>query len=314
MFKRKSKEAKETKRVLKKSPKKVKNELRFVNQRKMNAIFIGGLVGFVVLSVVAIASNLLRSSSSGTQTATVKSSVVYGTDNVDYRLQQFLDGYVSVYFTVSDDSETRKEQEEELNNYYDVVPTQKQSSDDVQPMSLVSARLQTIKDKVATYQVTYDTGKEDTSRVTVKFSIPYGETDDGYYVAGLPWIQAVDELKADDVDTDKTLDLTAADSYSDTESEKLDDFINLFFVNYTTSQKNLDLISNGLKAVTGVSFKSVDYVYYKEVDKAMMAYVQVIFDVAGATHSENFTLKLIQKNGDFYVSSLEHTIPYDYAD
>ncbi|MEX2803855.1 conjugal transfer protein [Streptococcus sp. H31] len=312
MFKRKSKEEKASKHFLKKQHKKSKNEMRLVSQRKMNAVFIGGLAGIVLLSLFVIVSNLVGSSDDSQES--VESSVVFGTDNVDYRLQQFLDGYVTAYFTVSDDYETRKEELETLNGYYDVIPTQNESSDDKQPTTLVSARLQTIKDNVAAYQITYDVGYEEMSRVTVKFSIPYGETDKGYYVAGLPWIEAVSDLKASDVDTDKALELSAADKFSDSESAKLDDFINLFFVNYTTSQKNLDLISNQLRAVTGVVFEKVEYVYYKETDNAMMAYVQVKFDIAGAKHNENFTLKLIQKDGDFYVDDLKHVIPADYAD
>ncbi len=143
MFKRKNKEEKSQKRFLKMLPKKAKNDMRLVSQRKLNAIFIAGLVGFVCLSVFAIASNLVGNSGNKTE-STKATAVIYGNDNVDYRLQQFLDGYVTAYFTVSDDSETRKGEMENLNSYYDVVPTESLSSEDSQPMAIVTARLQTI--------------------------------------------------------------------------------------------------------------------------------------------------------------------------
>lgn len=101
-----------------------------------------------------------------------------------------------------------------------------------------------------------------------------------------------------------------------TESEKkedLDSFLNLFFTNYTTNQENLDLLAKDISALENTTYKSLDYSYYKSDGKKVMAFAQVTFEIAGNTHSENFTLSLQPKDESYFVQSLKHTIPKNYT-
>ena len=95
--------------------------------------------------------------------------------------------------------------------------------------------------------------------------------------------------------------------------EKRDEFLTLFFTNYTSNQENLDLIADDLLALENTTFKSLDYSYYTKDGKTITAYAQVTFEIAGNTHSENFTLTLRKKDQSYYVQRLSHTISKDYA-
>ena len=90
--------------------------------------------------------------------------------------------------------------------------------------------------------------------------------------------------------------------------------MDLFFKNYTTSQKNLDLIADGVTTINGAIYKSTDWAYYKiHKDGSVDAYVQATFEIKGITHSENFSFKLAKKNDSYFVKELTHEIPADYA-
>ncbi|MEW6857892.1 conjugal transfer protein [Streptococcus iniae] len=115
--------------------------------------------------------------------------------------------------------------------------------------------------------------------------------------------------------SDKT-ELTFLDDTTTNEKtkKKLDNFIKLFFTNYTSNQENLDLLANNLLALENTTFKTLDYSYYQEKGKETMAYVQVTFEVAGNTHSENFTLTLKDKDKSYFVKNLKHTITTNYTE
>ena len=107
--------------------------------------------------------------------------------------------------------------------------------------------------------------------------------------------------------------LSATDRLSEDEHKKVDKFLTVFFTNYTTNQDNLNLIAKDVSVVANTTFKSIDYTYLKEDGGKLIATVQVTFEVGASTHSENFTLTLIQNNGTYFVDELAHTIPLNYA-
>ena len=240
-------------------------------------------------------------------------AVVETKKETDRKLEQFLDGYVSRYFTYNSQAGSSDDDVSKLNNYYGSVPDVKNQGQLKQEMSVVSARMLTAKDGIAVYRVIYDTKKDDKSqRVGIEFSIPYGEKDGKYYVAGLPWFSPVSDFKADGVEKDSMVSLIAKDDLEEGKRKKLISFLELFFKNYTTSQANLDLISKDIKSIGGATFKSLDYSYFKEKDGKILAYVQVTFEVAGTTHSENFSFELREDKDSYFVEKMEHTIPLDY--
>ena len=228
-------------------------------------------------------------------------------------MEQFLDGYVSRYFTYNSQNGSADEDVAKLNDYYGGVPDVKNQGQTKQDMNIVSARMLSAKDGIAVYRVVYDTKKDDKNqRVGIEFTIPYGVKDGKYYVSGLPWFSPVSDFKADGVDKENRVSLVANDEMEEGKRKKLVSFLELFFKNYTTSQANLDLISNGIKSIGGATFKSLDYTYFKEKDGKIYAYAQITLDVAGTTHSENFSFELRQDKDSYFVEKMDHTIPADF--
>lgn len=307
-------EEKKERRFLKKinQKQKIKSKLpKKINQRTANLIFWGGTMALVGLAVATVVVTFTRQVVPSKPVVQVveKSDKGYQADN---RLELFLNGYVSAYFNYSGEEALQKEEIEKLNSYYNVIPEVRSQGQMRQPTTLISSRVQEIKKNVAIYRVSYETGADKT-RITVNFSIPYGENKTGFYVSGLPYFEPVGSFKATDVDTKNVLNLTATDDVKDEEQEKLDNFIKLFFSNYTTSQDNLNAVAKDVKAISGAVFKTLDYAYYKKDGKKLIAYVQATIEIAGTTHSENFTFELEEKADSFFVTKLEHFIPIDYA-
>ena len=298
-------------KVLKKVGKKQKHQMRQISSRKMTTIFVTGLVGFGLLATTAIGLNVY-----GQLTGNQKPKVEKVTsDKVDYRLEQFLDGYVNAYFTYSMDNQAQKKQLDELNSYYNYVPSEQNQGQLRQETSLLSSYLQEIKDNVAVYEVVYKSGSGDSAEnIKVGFNVPFGGKDGKYYVSGLPWYSAVTNLKKSSSD-DKELVLSSQTTeLSNSDKKKLNDFMDLFFRNYTTCQKNLDSIADGVTTINGAIYKSTDWAYYKiHKDGSVEAYVQATFEIKGITHSENFSFKLAKKNDSYFVKELKHEIPADYA-
>lgn len=296
---------------LKKRPVKSKPEMKVLSQLKLNAIFLGGLIGLVALSALTIVIAFTKA----TQPVTVDKKdrlVLPAKEEVDNRLQLFLDSYVQTYFTVGIEADQVTKQKENLAGFYANPPEVKKEPLVEKPTALVTSRLQQVVDNLAVYRVTYEVGVEDKQRITVLFTIPYGGKDGQYYVAGLPYFQAVESFKAETGDDVPKLQLQAIDDLSLEEREELLKFLDLFFTNYTTSQDNLNIVARGVRSINGAVYKGVDYAYFKVTDKAIKAYVQASFEIAGITHVENFSLTLVQKEGSYFVEKLEHEIPADY--
>lgn len=308
---KKSKEEKPDKQgFLKKRPAKNKMVMKEISQLKMNAIFLGGFIGLIALSVATIFIAFTKT----VQPVTVDKAetiVLPPKEEVDNRLQLFLDSYVQTYFTVSLDTEQQVKQKELLNGFYAYIPEVKHEPTIEKVRTLVSSRLQRVEDNLAVYRVTYEVGEEK-QRVTVLFTIPYGGQDGKYYVSGLPYFQAVESFKTDDVSTINKLQLNATDDMSLEKREALTKFVDLFFTNYTTSQDNLDIVANNVRSINGAIYKGIDYVYFKEADKSIKAYVQASFEISGIVHVENFSLTLVDKEDSYFVEVLEHDIPFDY--
>ncbi|MCD0152684.1 conjugal transfer protein, partial [Streptococcus agalactiae] len=218
------------------------------------------------------------------------------------------------YFTLSDDSSTKSEQIEKLNGFYNVVPETKNQGQVRSTTELISAKILMIEKDIATYQVTYTTGKEkDKQEITTGFAVPFGEKDGAYFISGLPWYVRLTDTKATGFDSSDSVTLVDDTETNQKTKEKRDEFLTLFFTNYTSNQENLDLIADDLLSLENTTFKSLDYSYYTKDGKTITAYAQVTFEIAGNTHSENFTLTLRKKDQSYYVQRLSHTISKNYA-
>lgn len=296
---------------LKKPRKEKQVKMKQISQKKSNRIFLAGLSAFILFCGLTMFVSL-RTSSKMLDRLT-NSPVVESKKETDRKLEQFLDGFVSRYFTYNSHNGSSEDDVAKLNEYYGSIPEVKNQGQTKQEMSVVSARMLLAKDGVAVYRIVYDTKKDDKNqRVGIEFSIPYGEKDGKYYVAGLPWFSPVSDFKADGLGKETHLALLDNDEIGEGKRKKLVSFLELFFKNYTTSQANLDLISKDIKSIGGATFKSLDYTYFKEKDGKILAYAQITLDVAGTTHSENFSFELREDKDSYFVEKMEHTIPLDY--
>ncbi|OCM02413.1 conjugal transfer protein [Streptococcus agalactiae] len=242
------------------------------------------------------------------------SQVVTTSTDTDYRLTYYLNDFVAAYFSFSDKAEEQEAQIEKLNSFYDVEPEIKSQGQKRTPMSLVSARLLLLTENTATYQVTYKQKIGDKEEeITTGFNIPYATKNSSYYVSGLPWYSSLSDNQAKGFDKESALRLTASDNLPGKTHKKVKKFLNVFFTNYTTDQDNLDLVGKDLVVLENTTFKSLDYVYLTEDGDTITAYVQVTFEVAGNTRSENFALTLTPKGNSYYVTKVAHIIPKDYA-
>ncbi|WP_367783294.1 conjugal transfer protein [Streptococcus pluranimalium] len=300
------------KQWLKKSKPKNKHDMKIISQKRMNTYFIGGLVGIVSLSVLTIGIALLKTAKPTNNVAPKVAQTAVKTDEVDHRLEAFLTSFVTDYFNVPKDGALQDEQRDKLLAYYNFVPEIIKGSEVETQMTLLSSKLLRIKDKLATYRVTYEVG-EDKKKVTVLFGVPFGGSDGAYYVSGLPYYEAVKDYKAEEVPAKEELRLDQSDGVEEEDRTVMLEFLELFFKNYTTNQENLDLIANDVSTITGTTFNSIDWSYFKKDGKQIKAYVQANFTIAGVSHSENFTLTIVNKDDGFYVSKMEHRIPVDYA-
>ena len=297
-------------------PKLIKANAKTVNLAVMFGLalilFVGLLGGIRAMTLSNRVTNLEKSLLNTPKNTATTST----TTTIDNRLQYYLGEFVSYYFTIPEDTDGQELQAEKLLTFYVIEPDILSQGQTRTPSELEWSRLLQVKDNIATYEVHYkqkvkEGDKTVEKKLSTAFNIPYAKTDEGYYVSGLPWFSTLTNNQAGKVET--SLNLGNDDQIASKTKGKLDKFLELFFTNYTTDQDNLDLVADGVLVLENSTFKTLDFTYYKENLESIFAYVQVTFEVAGATHSENFTLTLSEKGKSYYVTQLEHTIPIDYS-
>ena len=301
-----------------------KPRLKTVTPRTMNFFVVGGVATLLFVGLVSSLRSITLSNHVLTLEKLMKEDKektlkpFVATTTTDYRLEYYLIDYVKGYFTLSSNADQAESQIKTLNHFYNFIPEVKSQGQVRNPSELLSARLIKIENGTATYQVRYkEIIKKDKDTIEQEietgFTIPFGEKNGRYYISALPWFSTIEQSQASDFKEDEKLNLSASDSLSEKTHESVEKFLKVFFTNYTTNQDNLNLIAKDVSILSHASFKSLDYVYLKEKGEKLIAYVQTSFEVAGSTHSENFTFTLIQKETSYYVEKLTHIIPLNYA-
>lgn len=203
-----------------KKPRKDKQlKIKKISQKKSNLIFLTGLSFFVLFGAFSMFVSL--STTAKMKARLSESPVVEARKETDRTLEQFLDSYVSRYFTYDSQAGSSDENISKLNDYYGSVPDVKNQGQTKQEMNLVSARMLSAKDGIAVYRVIYDTKNGDKSqRVGIEFSIPYGEKNGKYYVSGLSWFSPVSDFKADGVEKENHVSLVANDEMEEGKRKK----------------------------------------------------------------------------------------------
>ena len=299
-------------------------KLKTLTKKQVNLAVVGGiffllLIGFMgSIRAITLSNQVSSLKTSIENFEKEKSDTPSTTRQYDYRLQYYLNDFVYAYFTLSQENNKQTEQINHLNSFYGSLPDTKSQGQVRNPSEVIYSQLVTVTDKVATYRVKYKEWiKKDNNtekkEITTGFNIPFEEVNGKYRIAGLPWFSSLDSSQATPSSKDEQLTLSATDRLSEDEHKKVDKFLTVFFTNYTTNQDNLNLIAKDVSLVANTTFKSIDYTYLKEDGEKLIATVQVTFEVGASTHSENFTLTLIQNNGTYFVDELAHTIPLNYA-
>lgn len=291
---------------IRKPTKKEKKEIipRRYNQRLYNRIFLGGALTFVLLSAGAMATNIIRlNAKPQIESVNQKKQEV---TMIDYRLQNWSSNFVYYYFNFSSDGQEQSKQIEKLNSFY-VEPMEIRSQGQLrQPTELKTSKLVNVTDKVITYLVSYVViGGES---VVTEFNIPYQRIKGAYLVSDLPYFTPAVDSQAKDLPDNSRRKLEKVNELSDEDTKRFDEFMKLFFTNYTTSQENLDLVSENIKVLSNSELKTVDFTSYNKKKGKTIAYVQVTFATAGNTRSENFTLELEIDGTSILVSKMIHGI------
>ncbi|MFC5632038.1 MULTISPECIES: conjugal transfer protein [Streptococcus] len=274
------------------------------NQRLYNRIFLGGALTFVLLSAGAMATNIIRlNAKPQIESVNQKKQEV---TMIDYRLQNWSSNFVYYYFNFSSDGQEQSKQIEKLNSFY-VEPMEIRSQGQLrQPTELKTSKLVNVTDKVITYLVSYVViGGES---VVTEFNIPYQRIKGAYLVSDLPYFTPAVDSQAKDLPDNSRRKLEKVNELSDEDTKRFDEFMKLFFTNYTTSQENLDLVSENIKVLSNSELKTVDFTSYNKKKGKTIAYVQVTFATAGNTRSENFTLELEIDGTSILVSKMIHGI------
>ncbi|HEM6281330.1 TPA: conjugal transfer protein [Streptococcus suis] len=277
------------------------------NQKVYNRIFLGGLVGFVTLSSLAILSNVIKNVSSTQPVQVVESK----NEPEDYRLQNYMNNFVYYYFTLSSDPEEQSVQAEKLAAYYVEGLASRNQGQVKQPSSVKSYRLLNVTESTVTYLVSYTVTQkvgdtEQNKDLVTEFVIPYKKHDNKYYVSDFPYFLPVENSQLTDYKDSEKFSFES-DNMADNEAyQSLDEFIDLFFANYVSSQENLDLIAKGVKILPNTMFKTKDWSYVTENDGKYVVQTQVTFETAGVTRSEHFTLTISKSDDSFLVEKMEH--------
>ncbi|WP_161979367.1 conjugal transfer protein [Streptococcus sp. S784/96/1] len=277
---------------------------RRYNQRLYNRIFLGGALTFVLLSAGAMATNIIRlNAKPQIESVNQKKQEV---TMIDYRLQNWSSNFVYYYFNFSSDGQEQSKQIEKLNSFY-VEPMEIRSQGQLrQPTELKTSKLVNVTDKVITYLVSYVViGGES---VVTEFNIPYQRIKGAYLVSDLPYFTSAVDSQAKALPDNSRRKLEKVNELSDEDTKRFDEFMKLFFTNYTTSQENLDLVSENIKVLSNSELKTVDFTSYNKKKGKTIAYVQVTFATAGNTRSENFTLELEIDGTSILVSKMLHGI------
>lgn len=111
------KNTRKKRQFLKKIKKKEVYNMRLVSQKRLDAIFIGGLVGMVGLSALTMFTAFSQTMTPSQEPAKTK-VVAKQSLEIDNRLEQFLDGYISTYFNRSTDSQKQEERNKQLETFY----------------------------------------------------------------------------------------------------------------------------------------------------------------------------------------------------
>ena len=234
-----------------------------------------------------------------------------------YRLNSFMESFLSAYIPVSSDSDSQTKRTEELKRYFAnnikdgfEVEGVERSLDsmtmiDWQPTNNVST---------VSYEVTYSTktidkGKVSTDSIGSKavYMMSYVEKGDGFSIVALPSIVKEPTLTRY---FDGVTEEERGTALKGTDETNVQKFIELFMSKYATGTKEeLEYYMTDVESMgKGYTFDSIRSIQSYDKDGFIHSYVQVYFvnDEDKSKHSEDFSLKIKKDKDQFKIETLNH--------
>lgn len=298
---------------------KEKPTLKQVKQRTANILVYGlvglfALVGFLgSLRAIALSSQVSSLKNQVMAFEKVVDEVPVNQKDIDVsKARQYMVDFMKIYINYSD--ETASERLTALEDYYSF--SMSDSKDTIKESRVLTGQnLIGLKQEedfyVADMKVSYETHEngQQVTKLSV-LSIPF-RTDNGLFsIISPPYFKREDVLLGESkaLERKKTEDVERLDESVD---KSIRDFLPIFFEKYALSNEtDLALLMKnpyfmgGQYTVQEIVDSST--LIYKEDEKTVVQLSVVFLDRAGASHTENFTLYLVEQDSGWFVEELYH--------
>lgn len=228
-----------------------------------------------------------------------------------YRLNHFMESFLSTYLTTSDNSEEKENRNKVLQGYF-ATNVSLEGSKDEGVKNFVSAELIDFKEgkqtSLAKYQVTYEL-KNDTEakEQTEVLLIPFVSKGKGFSIVGLPAVTSKDKLTSyfDGINNNEK-----GDSLTGSEQEKVKKFVELFLQKYASGTKEeLSLYMEKVESMgKGYELEEINQIESFSYKGKIHVYVQGNFKqvTSGNYHKESFSFEMEKSNGQYKIVRLNH--------
>lgn len=289
------------KRLKPQEKKKPKLSYRHINQKVANRLFLGFVIGMVLLATLTIASNAFKALVPQKKEAVV--SYQKDSRNLSNRVGLFMTDFLNTYF-----SSAGEENKQKLADFYGPTIDLKKTISNKESR-LKSATLIEITDDKAIYRVAYAVNNDDEWKDNVGvIVIPYGEKKNQFYVSDLPYFR--DEGKYILKKKGETIRMRSQNEDEKYQAETR--YLEAFLKAYSSGDDTQMLpFSRDIKPVLGYQFQSIDYSYFLKEGNRITVVLQVTFvDGLGLSHQENMTIVLKEdKSKETYdVEKMTHGI------
>lgn len=260
----------------------------------------------------------------------MKSNLAIKTNATDSNLQEvsdslidsYLNPFVGEYMTISDSKEALEKRNNQLKNYFSFTtdfPTTEGDKRVLTAKTLYDVEKKK-NDYLVKYLVNYDLfskkvgndGKVASDKVSKEaiVTIPVNYEKGKFTVIGLPYFSELSNLQSSKV-VDLPTTIAKSETPSTKEAEKIDEFLNQFLEKYATGKKeDLAYMMKTPEGLGGLyEFKESVNKIYKTVDGYTVLSTVTFVEPGGTlTHNENMEIKLVNKDGKFFITKLDHVL------
>lgn len=237
-------------------------------------------------------------------------------------IESYLNPFVNEYITIPTEKEGLDKRNDQLKKYFSFTTDFSTIESDKRVLTAKSLYdVEKQKDfYLAKYVVNYDLitkkvgndgkVKEEKSAKTVLLTIPTRYEKEKFTLIDYPYFSDLPNLQSNAV-IDLPTDVEKSEVVPSKDSEKINTFLNQFLDKYATGKKD-DLvymmeIPEGLNGL--YEFKETVNTVYKTGDSYIVFSKVTFVEPSGTmTHVENMKLTLINKDGKYFITKLEHVL------